>query len=73
MKKPTLHRKFGLEISESAAKELEELRKDLGVESLGEVFRKALQTFKALRDQQKNGRKVVIISKQGVEQELISL
>ena len=71
MKKPT--RRFDVQMSESTAREFEELVEDLGAESKAEVFRRALQTFKALRDQQKNGGKVVIRPKNGEEQQLISL
>jgi len=67
-----LQTRYVIEMSESTAEEFEELAQDCGV-SYAELIRKAMQTLKALRDQQKNGRKVVIRSEQGDEQELISL
>lgn len=71
MKNPT--RRFKVQMNESTARELEELVEDLGAESEAEVLRRALQTFKSLRDQQKNGGKVFIRLKNGEEQQLISL
>ena len=71
MKNPT--RRFKVQMNESTARELEELVEDLGAESEAEVLRRALQTFKSLRDQQKNGGKVFIRLNNGEEQQLISL
>ena len=51
-----------VELSESTARDLEELMEDLETEIDEEVFRKALQTFKALRDLQKTGHRIVINS-----------
>lgn len=71
MKNPAL--RFELQMNESTARVFKELVEDLGAESMAEVFRRALSTFKALRDQQKNGGKVFIRAKNGKEQQLISL
>ena len=71
MKKPT--RRFEVQMDESTAREFDELMKDLRTESKAEVIRRAMQTFKALRDQQKDGGEVLIRPKNGKEQRLISL
>ena len=51
-----------VELSKSTARQLEELIEDFETEIDEEVFRKALQTFKALRDLQKTGHRIVINS-----------
>jgi metal-responsive CopG/Arc/MetJ family transcriptional regulator len=71
MKKST--RRFEVQMSESTAKEFEELVEDLGAESKAEVFRRALQTFKSLLDVQKDGGEVLIRKQNGEEMKLILL
>ena len=65
-------RVFGIEMSKSTAEEFAELAKDCGV-SYAELIRKAMQTFKALYDEQKDGGEVLITTADGVTQTLITL
>ena len=63
---------FEIEMSESTAEEFAELAQDCGSVH-AELFRKALQTFKALYDVQKDGGEVLIKTPDGITQKLIAL